>query len=88
MDFLPALVNVGAAGAVVAVVILFLNFIKEIRKQDSENNSKLTNAIDKLVSRIESLEDRFTKHDATEMEFLRGITSRFDKAKTQPRKQS
>ena len=86
MELLPSLVNVGAAGAVVAVVILFLNFMKEIRKQDAENNNKLTSAIDKLVSRIESLEDRFTLHDATEMEFLRGIVARFDKQKTQPRK--
>lgn len=92
---ISTLVNIGAAGAVIAVVIIFLRFIDKrdtdwraffdkIRVIDAENNRKMTDVIDKLVTRIESLEDKFDRHDATEMEFLRGVASQ--ESKTRPRK--
>jgi hypothetical protein len=90
---LATLVNIGAAGAVIAVVIVFLRFIKErdadwrkfftsIRQADSEGLTKLTVVMDKLVARIESLEEKFDRHDAIEMEMLRELM-----AKRRPRKQ-
>lgn len=102
MAELATLVQVGAAGAVVAVVLIFLRFIKErdaewrsfftmIRTSDAESSRLLADVIAKLVQRIESLENKFDAHDATEMEFLRGVVARFDRPagrepRTQPRK--
>jgi hypothetical protein len=94
---LATLVNIGSAGAVIAVVMVFLRFIKErdadwrsfftgIRESDSEGLEKLTLVIDKLVARMESLETKFDRHDATEMELLRGLIAKSER-KTQPRKQ-
>ena len=71
------LINIGTAGAVIAVVIIFLRFIKErdadwrsffttIRRSDNELNARLAMC-------IERLENKFDAHDATEMEFLRGL---------------
>ena len=93
------LINLGAAGAVIIVTFFFLRFIRErdkdwrdfftsIRTSDNENNTKLTTVLDKLVQRVESLEEKFDKHDATEMEFLRGVVARIDEPKTQPRKRA
>jgi hypothetical protein len=93
---LATLVNVGIGGAVVAVVIIFLNFIEKrdkeymaffnaIRQLDNEASNKLTTVIDKLVTRIESLEDKFDQHDATEMEFLRGVVANMNAKPTRSR---
>lgn len=81
---LATLVNFGAAGAVVWVVYIFLKFIKErdadwrtfftsLRTADEQNIKRLTESIDRLVTRIESLEERFGRHDSTEMELLRDL---------------
>jgi uncharacterized NAD(P)/FAD-binding protein YdhS len=91
IDF-TSLVNIGAAGAVIAVVVVFLKFIEKrdqdwrdffngIRATDGAAITRLTEVIDRLVSRVESLEGKFDAHDAKEMEFLRGVQDR----KTQPR---
>ncbi len=83
-ESLATLVNIGAAGAVVAVVGIFLQFIAKrdedwqsfftaIRQADSEANTRLATVIDKLIERVESLENKFDQHDATEMEILRGL---------------
>jgi hypothetical protein len=96
-DGLATLVNIGAAGAVIAVVIIFLRFIQSrdkdwrdfftvIRQTDGEAITRLTGVIDKLVARMECLEDKFDKHDATEMEFLRNVTGSKNRNPTQPRK--
>jgi uncharacterized iron-regulated protein len=93
---LSNLVNIGAAGAVIAVVVLFLRFIEKrdretrdfftvIRASDSETSKKLADAIDKLVDRIESLENKFDAHDVKEMEFIRGVVA-MQESKTQPRR--
>lgn len=91
------LVNAGVGGAVIAVVILFLRFIKErdaewrsffttVRATDNEVNGRLATVIEKLVERVESLEGKFDQHNATEMEFLRSFTASSKERKTQPRK--
>lgn len=83
---LSTLVNIGSAGAVIAVVVLFLqfiskrdedwrNFFTQIRQTDSEAMTRLAIVIDKLTARVESLEDKFDRHDAAEMEMLRGMLS-------------
>jgi hypothetical protein len=93
---LSALVSTGAAGAVIVVVILFLKFIEKrdkesrdfftaIRAVDGEASAKLAEVMSKLVTRMESLEKKFDQHDATEMEFLRGVAAKLER-KTQPRK--
>ena len=93
---LATLVNIGAAGAVISVVVIFLRFIKErdadwraffsdIRKSDSEGLERLTLVIDKLVTRVENLDERFERHDATEMELLRDLIAKSER-KTQPRR--
>lgn len=80
-----ALVNAGAAGAVILVVVLFLRFIKErdknwqeffvtIRTEDRQQSNKILEVMDRLITRVESLEDKFDRHDATEMEVLRNLT--------------
>lgn len=79
---LSALVNIGSAGAVVAVVIIFLNFIKETRKADGVATERLAGVIDRLAARVESLEGKFDTHDAKEMEFIRSMTDK----PTQPRR--
>jgi L-lactate utilization protein LutB len=60
------------------------SFFTNIRQTDGEAIKKLTEAIDKLVDRVESLEGKFDTHDSTEMEFLRSVVG--NKSKTQPRK--
>jgi len=81
---LANLVNVGAAGAVIAVVLLFLRFIEKrdkdwrdffttIRKSDGEALTRLAGVIDRLVEKVERLNSKFDKHDATEMEALRNL---------------
>jgi len=90
---LATLVNVGAAGAVIAVVILFLRFIEkrdkdwrdffsEIRKSDGEALTRLAGVIDRLVEKVECLDTKFDKHDATEMEVLRNISEVLQELKT------
>jgi hypothetical protein len=96
MPDLTSLVNIGAAGAVIAVVLVFLDFIKQrdkdwrdffngIRETDGAAITRLTEVIDRLVSRVQSLEGKFDAHDAKEMEFLHGVESK-QNIKTQPRK--
>jgi hypothetical protein len=97
-EALSALVSTGAGGAVIVVVILFLKFIEKrdketrdfftaIRAADGEASKKLAEAIDRIAQRMESLEEKFDKHDATEMEFLRGVIANLNSdRKTQPRK--
>lgn len=86
-EALAALVNLGSGGAVIAVVVVFLRFIskrdaetqmffKTIRDADGEATGKLTAVIQKLVERVEGLENRFGEHDAAEMELLRSIAER------------
>lgn len=93
---LSTLVNIGSAGAVIAVVVLFLqfiskrdedwrNFFTQIRQTDSEAMTRLANVIDKLTARVESLEDKFDRHDAAEMEMFRELLINKER-KTQPRK--
>jgi len=63
-------------------------FLRDLRHADSETNTKLANVIEKLVVRMECLENKFDAHDATEMEFLRGVIANRDARqdrKTQPR---
>jgi hypothetical protein len=95
LDALATLVNVGAAGSVIAVVVLFLRFIEQrdkenrdffasIRLSDGEASRRLTEVIERLVTRLEALEGKFDKHDATEMEFLRSIISTAER-RTRPR---
>jgi hypothetical protein len=92
---LSTIVNIGAAGAVIWVVVIFLKFIRErdadwrafftgIRESDGQAIEKLTSVIDRLVARVESLEEKFDRHDSTEMELLRDLISQ--REKTQPRK--
>lgn len=99
MTDLATLVNLGAAGAVIGVVVLFLRFIEardkqqreffaSLRQSDVEVSARLTEAINRLVGRIECLENKFDAHDATEMEFLRGVVANQDarqNRRTQPR---
>ncbi len=83
-ETVATLVNLGTGGAVVAVVLIFLKFIKErdhdwrhffttIRQADTEANTKLANVIEKLVDKVERLDVKFDQHAAIEMEVLRDI---------------
>ncbi len=80
-----ALINAGAAGAVILVVILFLRFIRErdknwqeffttIRTEDRQQSDKILVVMDRLITRVEALEDKFDHHDTMEMEVLRSLT--------------
>ena len=93
---IAAIINLGAAGAVIIVVVYFLRFIDKrdadwrtffaaIRQSDGDASTKLVAVIDKLVERVEALEDRFERHDVVEMEILRGISAKQDR-RTTPRK--
>ena len=102
---ITSLINLGSAGAVIIVVYYFLKFVRErdkdwrdfftsIRASDALSNSRLLEAFDRLVIRIDGfeekidgLENKFDAHDATEMEFLRGIAVQAAQdRKTQPRR--
>lgn len=106
MTDLATLVNLGAAGAVIGVVVLFLRFIEardkqqreffaSIRQADGEALRVLAESIralgvilERLIVRIDCLENKFDAHDATEMEFLRGVVANQDarqNRRTQPR---
>ena len=89
------LLNAGAAGAVIIVVILFLKFIRErdkdwrdffsgLRSEDSQATVKLIAVMDRLITRIEHLEDKFDQHNAVEMEVLRNLTALMAKLTSQP----
>lgn len=88
----------GPLGAILFLVVMFgvyltrrdkewRDFFIGIRATDSEAVKQMTNVIEKLVTRMESLENKFDAHDATEMEFLRGVAAR-DEPRTQPRKRA
>lgn len=96
-EFITALINWGPAGAVIVVVVLFLQFIAKrdkewqdfftgLRAADQTASARLTEAIEKLVSRIESLEGRFNVHEAAEMEVLRDLVTKLDKRPAAGRK--
>ena len=81
-----ALINAGSAGAVIFVVIIFLRFIRErdtdwrnffvsLRSEDIAASEKMLIVMDRLIVRVERLEDKFDKHDTTEMEVLRALTA-------------
>jgi low affinity Fe/Cu permease len=72
---LPALVNVAAAVAVIVVVVIFLQYIER-------RDKALTEAVNKLTDKIQALENKFTTHEAAEMEILREFV---DTQRTQPR---
>lgn len=103
-DMFASLINAGSAGAVIAVVLIFLNFVEKrdresraffesIRVSDAERSKAVVEALNQLTLRVVGLEDKFDRHDATEMEFLRGYAVQVAKdrasaaqaRKTQPR---
>lgn len=87
---LATLVNIGSAGAVIAVVLIFLNFIAKrdadwrdffssIRAADNQASAQLVTAIKDLTSEIENLKSRFDSHEAAEMELLRDMVDKLNK---------
>jgi hypothetical protein len=86
----------GYLGAVIFLVVAFgwflirrdkewRDFFTGVRLTDSEATSKLTAAIDKLVARVESLEDRFSDHDTWEHTKLDEMSAAINRP-TRPRK--
>lgn len=61
------------------------DFFSALRTIDNETMSKMTVVMERLISRVESLEGKFDAHDAKEMEILRIMSDR--ERKTTPRKQ-
>ena len=86
-DVMSSLIDLGAAGAVIGVVILFLKFIEKrdkewqgfftlIRKQDEERQSKLIQAVQKLI-------DEFKEHDTWEHTKLDEMSDKIKPARRQ-----
>ena len=82
MDGIADLVNFGAAGAVIVVVIIFLRYLKErdaewrsfftgLNAANTADMSKLTKAMDDLVEKIECIGKDLTAHDSKVDERLR-----------------
>jgi hypothetical protein len=92
-DTIASLINLGSAGVVIIVVIIFLNFIT---KRDEEWRSFFTllnanskddmrafaNTMDRLVTRVDSIGTELDNHDAHVDERVKLITGA---ARTQPR---
>ncbi len=87
---LATLVNIGSAGAVIAVVMIFLKFIEKrdadwrsffstIRAADNAVSADLVKAIKELTGEIENLKSRLNSHEAVEMELLRDMVDKLNK---------
>ena len=83
-EAITALINLGAAGAVIAVVVIFLRFIqrqqtdwqrffKSVMESQNQPTMKLTEAIEHLLA-------EFQKHDAWEHTKLDEMTDRLNAA--------
>ena len=71
---IASLINFGSAGAVIIVVIIFLNYIGKrdaewrdfftvLNKSNVEDMSKLTKAIDSMSQSVACLGDKLDQHD-------------------------
>lgn len=71
---IASLINFGSAGAVIIVVIIFLNYIGKrdaewrdfftvLNKSNVEDMSKLTKAIDSMSASVACLGDKLDQHD-------------------------
>ena len=92
-----SLVNLGSAGAVIAVVIIFLKYIRErdaewrsfftdLTKTQAADAESMTHAMRELATKIECIGQDLQKHDSKVDERLR-IAQATAKAR-QPRKES
>jgi hypothetical protein len=63
-DIISALVNFGMGGAVILVVKMFIQYIREQNELNSTNQEKLVTAINCLTKEIGVLQDDLHTHDA------------------------
>ena len=88
------LINLGAAGAVIAVVIIFLNYIGkrdaewrsffiDLNRSNAEDMSRLAKALDDLVDKIERIGRDLTAHDTKVDERIKQVQTA---SKTRPRR--
>ena len=93
MDGIADFVNFGTAGAVIAVVIIFLNYIgkrdaewrsffTDLNRSNTEDMTRLTRALDELVNRIDCIGRDLTAHDSKVDERIKHIQTA---SKTRPR---
>lgn len=99
-ETISALVNMGSAGAVIAVVIIFLkelgkrdqqwrDFFIGIRQGDAQATKELTLAMQQMAQNVASLTDKLSDHDEMArrgIDELKRVASSALPRKTQPRK--
>lgn len=92
------LVNLGAAGAVIAVVVIFLNYLGKrdaewrsffttLNAANTADMTRLTKALDDLVERIECIGRDLTAHDTKVDDRIKQVQSA-SRARTRTAKQA